>query len=281
MGIPIVTRRNSYNNYNNRVGYPSAKPVMKPAEHKPPVARIEPDLSKIYLPKLGLSSRALNAFHNVNIYTVEDLAKLTREEIKDIPRIGANTLSEIETALIRNNLFTKTKLYTGKEPTNQSYVTPNIEIYDKTEIKDYNKPRIPREFKVYTWMYYDRESWDELEAYKPLIAEKFRYRYKDFIQDDDIVTIVWSDYFIASISKEDRIDVPKGADARLYTMGDAEKNTMSFCMGFCMVLSEKMIIPTQVFCEAVNWLGSLRMPEFRSPMILHKERLKKCSKTAG
>lgn len=282
MGIPIVTRRNSgYESTHYNSKYPTAKPSMKPANHKPPVAHIEPDLSKIYLPKLGLSSRALNALHEVNIYTVDDLAKLTREEIKDIPRIGTNTLSEIETALIKNNLFAKTKLCIGKEPMNQSYVTPNIEIYDKTEIKDYNKPRIPKEFKVYTWMYYDRESWDELEAYKPLIAEKFRNRYKDFIQDDDIVTIVWSDYFIASISKEDRIDVPKGADARLYTMGDAEKNTMSFCMGFCMVLSEKMIIPTQVFCEAVNWLGSLRMPEFRSPMILHKGRLTQCNKTAG
>lgn len=273
MGLQIVTNRNSsYSTPGYRPTYPSMSPSMKPAQPKPPTARIEPDLDKIYLPKLGLSSRALNAFHNVNIYTVGDLAKLTRDEIKDIPRIGANTLSEIETALIKSNLFAKTKLYTDKEPV--ANVTRNIEIYDKSEVKDYAKPRIPKEFKVYTWMYYDHESWEEIETYKKPIADKFRYRFKEYINDDDIVTVVWSDYFLSSISREDRIDIPKGADVRLYTKGHAEKNTMSFCMGYCMVLAEKMIIPTQVFCEAIDWMGSMRMPEFRSPMILHKDRLK-------
>lgn len=276
MGLQIVTSRNSsYSTTGYKSTYPSTKPSMKPAQPKPPTVRIEPDLNKIYLPKLGLSSRALNAFHNVGVYTVADLAKLTRDEIKDIPRIGANTLSEIETALIKNNLFTKTKLYIEKEQDHTpQYVNPNIEIYDKSEMKDYNKPRIPKEFKVYTWMYYDHESWEELESYKEPIAKKFRYRFKDFINDDDIVTVVWSDYFISSISKENKVDVPKGADMRLYTKGDSEKNVISFCMGYCIVLAEKMIIPTQVFCEAIDWLGSMRMPEFRSPVIFHKDRLK-------
>lgn len=275
MGLQIVTTRNSYNSYNNRTGYPTNKPTMKPAQPKIPTVRIEPDLNKIMLTRLGLSARAINAFKEVGIYTVADLAKLSREEIKDIPRIGANTLSEVETALIKNNLFTKTKLFTEKEDmASIGEIAHNIEIYDKTEVKDYSKPKIPKEFKVYTWMYYNNETWEELEAYKPLIAEKFRYRYKDFIEDTDIVTIVWSDYMLSTMTRENKIDVPKGADVRLYTKGDSEKNVMSFCMGFCMVLDEKMIIPTQPFCEAIDWLGSLRMPEFRSPMILHKERLK-------
>jgi len=279
MGLQIVTKRNSYSNQGGyRTNYPSSKPSMKPANYRSNNAVIEPDINKIYLPKLGLSTRALNALHEVNIWTIGDLAKLTREEIKNIPRIGATAVAEIETALIKNNLYSKTKLY---DPSNQPIYTknntPNIEIYDKSELKEYNKPKIPKEFKVYTWIFYDNETWEELEAYKPLIAEKFRYRYKDFIADDDIVTIIWSDYFIASITKENKINVPKGADMRLYTKGDSEKNTMSFCMGFCMVVAEKMIIPTQVFVEAIDWLGSLRMPEFRSPMILHKDRLKKKS----
>ena len=275
MGLQIVTKRNSYSNQGGyRSNYPSAKPSMKPANYRSNNAVIEPDINKIYLPKLGLSTRALNALHDVNIWTIGDLAKLTREEIKNIPRIGATAVAEIETALIKNNLYSKTKLY---DPANQPIYTknntPNIEIYDKSELKEYNKPKIPKEFKIYTWMYYGGEDWKTLDEYKVKIEKKVRERFKDFIADDDIVTIIWSDYFISSISKEDRIDVPKGADARLYSMGDSQKNNISFCMGFCMVLAEKMIIPTQVFCEAVNWMASLRMPEFRSPIILHKDRI--------
>ena len=279
MGLQIVTRRNSsyqnQSNYGNN--YRSNDRLIKQTS-KQPTVRIEPDLNKIFLSKLDLSVRTLNALKNVGVDTVADLAELTREEIKDIPRIGDTAVAEIETALIKNNLFSKTKLFAERENmASIGEIASSIEIYDKSEVKEYSRPRIPKEFKVYTWMYYNNETWEELEAYKPLIAEKFRYRYKDFIEDTDIVTIVWSDYMLSTMTRENKIDVPKGADVRLYTKGDSEKNTMSFCMGFCMILDEKMTIPIQPFCEAIDWLGSLRMPEFRSPMILHKDRLKKKS----
>ena len=275
MGLNIVTRKNSYTTttssyrptYGRQINYTANKPHVQP---KPPVAHIEPDIDKIYLPKLGLSTRALNALHDVNIWTIGDLAKLTREEIKAIPRIGATAISEIETSLIKNNLYSKTKLCSDMQ-NDKKKPEPNIEIYDKSEMVDYRRPQTKREFKIYTWIYLEGEDEATIERYKRSIADKFRERYPSITENDE-VTIVWNEYLPQSLTKMPPIELPKYADIRLFALSKSLE-AMSVCKGYVAVLGGKMMLPTQVQLEMNCWINSCIKPEMRAPLILHKEQL--------
>lgn len=52
--------------------------------------------SKSFLESIDLSTRAVNALHRYKVYDINDLSKLTKEELLSMRNIGEKTRAEIE-----------------------------------------------------------------------------------------------------------------------------------------------------------------------------------------
>lgn len=63
------------------------------------LTKIQQDLLLSGLSELGLSVRTQNQLESVGVFTVENLLMLTREQLMDVPNIGAKTVEDIFKAL--------------------------------------------------------------------------------------------------------------------------------------------------------------------------------------
>lgn len=215
-------------------------------------------MSQFYLRDLGISKKAYLALNRANIWTVKDLAKLSRKDLLNIRCIGDKAITEIETALIKHNLFHKTRLGGYKEV---EYVVIGGNLS--------NKPK--KTFKVYSWIYLESETEQDIERYKNGIIEEYRRR--NNISSEDEVLVIWSPYLPYNITGYEEPALPQFADIRLFTMSK-DLEMMSTCHGYAIVLGSKLLVPTQIQLEMNCWINSCRKPEFRSPIILHKDRIK-------
>lgn len=221
------------------------------------------DLSKIFLNKLGLSKKCYLALNRANIWNVEDLSKLSRSDLLSISRIGDTAISEIETALVKNNLYDRTRLSGAKME-----VTPKrveyVEIGYKVPIK--------RTFNIYTWIYLENgeEKTADFNRYKKAVTDEFRKRFN--IPETDIVNIVWNEYLPVSMTGYPIVEAPKFADIRLFGLSKSLER-MSQCSCYAIIHGGKMQLPTQIQLELNCWMNSFRKPEFRSPIILHKDNI--------
>lgn len=239
MGLPIIT-------YSN-------KKSVEP----------EKDLSKIFLNKLGLSKKCYLALNRANIWNVADLAKLSRHDLLNISRIGDTAVSEIETALIKNDLYYKTRL-SGMQTEERVKKMEYVEIGNRIPIK--------KTYNIYTWIYLENgeENTANFNKYKKAVTDEFRKRFN--IPETDTVNVVWNEYLPTSITGYSMIETPKFADIRLFAIGKSLER-MSQCSGYAIIHGGKMQLPTQIQLELNCWMNSFRKPEYRSPIILHKDNI--------
>jgi hypothetical protein len=254
----------------NTLSKPYRSILTRQVQTAPPVKSKE-DLKDIFLSKLGLSKKCYLALNRVNIWTVEDIKNLTRKDLLAIPRIGDTAISEIETALIKKNVYDRTVLGgASKTSTVRSAVKP-VEILDKESIK-YHVPTTKKTYSIYTWFYLEDETKEDLEVYKDYVVNEYRRRFN--IAPSDEVNIVWDEYLPESITGYEPLELPQYADIRITALSRSLAR-MATCTGYCLILGGKMGMPWQVQKQEEIWINSCRKPEFRSPIVLHKENILK------
>lgn len=58
--------------------------------------KVDKDPSRNFIESLDLSARAINVLHRYKVIALDDLAKLTKKELRNMRNIGSKTAAEIE-----------------------------------------------------------------------------------------------------------------------------------------------------------------------------------------